>query len=100
MADTCFCLLCGKKIGMWDKQCKYCGANQFGENNEFYPDEKAVQQAGALLNSRNTVSPKIQKRRKGFTVEEQFFFGLGPKDKMYRKGLEMEILTKNYKEQD
>lgn len=100
MADTWNCLLCGKKIGIWDKQCKYCGANQFGENNEFYPDEKAMQQAGALLNSRNTVPPKSKNERKGFTVEEQFFFGLGPKDKMYRKGLEMEILTKNYKEQD
>ena len=100
MADTWNCLLCGKKIGIWDKQCKYCGANQFGENNELYPDEKAMKQAGDLLNSRNTVPPKSKNEQKGFTVEEQFFFGLGPKDKMYKKGLEMEILTKNYKGQD
>lgn len=100
MADTWNCLVCGKKIGMWDKKCKHCGANQYGENDEFYLDEKAIQQASTLSNSRKTVPSKTKKERKGFTAEEQFFFGLGPKDKMYRKGLKMEILTKNYKEQD
>lgn len=93
-----FCLNCGKKISPTDKVCKLCGANQFGANNEFYPDAKSMQQANALLS--NTAAKPPKKKRRGFTAEEQFFFGLGPKDKTYRKGLEIEIMTKNYKEQD
>lgn len=61
MADTDFCLMCGKTIGMWDKTCKYCGANQFGDSNEFYPDEKSLEAAKYLyvctfLCKRNFVS--------------------------------------------
>ena len=61
MADTDFCLMCGKTIGMWDKACKYCGANQFGDSNEFYPDEKSLEAAKYLyvctfLCKRNFVS--------------------------------------------
>lgn len=90
-----FCLDCGKEISPMDKVCRHCGANQFGENNEFYPDENAMRQAKALLNN-VTMNPPKQKR-KCLSVEEQFAFGIHPNDETYRKTLELEILGKNYK---
>ena len=87
MTNTHCCLLCGKEIGMWDKTCKYCGEKQFGENNEFFPDEKAKQ----MLTFK---APKSKKKKQGLTIEEIFFAKMHPDDEMYRKTLEFEILTK------
>ena len=113
MADTDFCLMCGKTIGMWDKACKYCGANQFGDNNEFYPDEKSLEAAKKLLQRRSwavqedssviysTNQKKIKQRKEKqptFSQEECFLYGIHPKDKIYRKTMELDILRKNYKE--
>lgn len=98
MADTKFCLQCSKKIGMFDKQCKYCGTNQYGENNEFYPDEKAMKQVAKMFGATviSQARPKKQKYQ-GLTAEEQLITGIHPDDEMYRKTLEMEVLSKNYK---
>lgn len=109
MADTRFCLMCSKKIGIWDKTCKYCGANQFGDNNEFYPDEKSIKAAKMLLQGQNNVATEgffsrlfgsKQKKEKQpmFSEEECFLYGIHPKDEMYRKTMELDILSKNYKE--
>lgn len=98
MSDTHFCLLCGKTIGIFDKVCKYCGEHQFGENDEFYPDEKAMKQAAKMLSSAMSPQTRPKKQKyQGPTVEEQLAFGYHPDDEMYRKTLEMEVLTKKYK---
>lgn len=98
MAETRFCLQCRATIGIFDKQCKYCGTNQFGENNEFYPDRKAMRMAKKFLKA-ITSKKKTKKKIKnaGLSVEQQFFMGVHPDDEMYRRTLEHEILTKNYK---
>lgn len=98
MPGTHFCLLCGKTIGLWDKVCKYCGEHQFGENDKYYPDEEAMKQAVKILgmSTESQIRPKKQKYQ-GLTAEEQLITGIHPDDEMYRKTLEMEVLTKNYK---
>ena len=35
------CLQCGEKISIDDIICPHCNFKQYGENNEFYPDEKS-----------------------------------------------------------
>ena len=97
MSKTHFCLRCGKSIPIFDKQCKYCGKNQFGENNEHYPDDDMVQQVAEMLGKATAPSERPQKEKdQGLTVEEQFFLGIHPDDEMYRKTLELEILSKKY----
>lgn len=109
MADTDFCLACGKTIGMWDKECKHCGANQFGENDEFYPDEKSIRTTKMVLGTqrinkssgilKSIFSKKTDNREKEpiFSQEECFLYGIHPDDEMYRKAMEIDILSKNYK---
>lgn len=108
MADTDFCLMCGKTIGIWDKTCKYCGANQFGDNNEFYPDDKSIKIARILQTQHDVgisdgifsgIFQKKPKKTKGpiFTKEECFLYGIHPDDETYRKTMELDILSKNYK---
>jgi len=109
MADTDFCLTCGKAIGMWDKTCKHCGANQFGENNEFYADEKSIKNVRILQAQQDPDEPKgissrfSRKKTKKvkepiFSEEEAFLYGIYPNDEMYRKTMELDILSKNYKQ--
>ena len=33
------CLMCGEKIDSDLLECPCCGEKQYGENNEYYPDE-------------------------------------------------------------
>lgn len=105
MADTDFCLMCGKTIGMWDKTCKHCGANQFGENNEFYPDEKAMKAVRTAMQGQQTAESEgffsrlFGKKQKQpmFSEEECLVYGIHPDDEMYRKTMELNVLSKNYK---
>jgi len=100
MSDTDFCIRCGKTIGMWDKTCKYCGRNQFGDNNEHYPDEEKMRRAAKIFGVQmetKDVPQKQKEKYQGLTAEEQLITGIHPDDEMYRKTLEMEVLTKNYK---
>ena len=108
MADTDFCLMCGKTIGMWDKTCKYCGENQFGDSNEFYPDEKSIKAAKMLLKRQSNIdeegffcrifgSKPRKEKQPIFSEEECFLYGIHPDDEMYRKTMELDILSKNYK---
>ena len=89
MADTNFCLDCGKRIGRWDKQCKYCGINQFGANNEYYPDAKAFRDAKKFVAGQQA---RPKKRSKGITDEEILATGLYPKDEGYKMSLISRIL--------
>ena len=97
MGGTRFCLQCSATIGVFDKQCKYCGTNQFGENNEFYPDEKMMRKAKKFWGSIFSSKKKKKEKSTGLSVEQQFIMGIHPNDEMYRRTLEFEILTKNYK---
>lgn len=90
MSDTRFCLQCGKPIGLFDKSCKYCGTNQFGENNEFYPDEKIAKQAKHLLSS--TANLKHKQKWNGYTDEEILALGLYPQNKNYKMSIISRIL--------
>lgn len=104
MADTRFCIQCSKTIGIWDKSCKYCGTNQFGENNEFYPDEKSMGKARAIIQSQTTVDTgfferffRKKQKQPMFSEEESFLYGIHPNDEIYRKTMELDVLSKNYK---
>lgn len=89
MSDTNFCLQCGKPIGLFAKTCKYCGTNQFGENNEFYPDKKTAKQTKQLLKS--NANRKKQKWQ-GYTDEEILALGLYPQNKNYKMNIISQIL--------
>jgi CRISPR/Cas system CSM-associated protein Csm3 (group 7 of RAMP superfamily) len=95
------CLMCGKEIDSDLLQCPYCGHNQYGQNNEYYPDEKAVKAAKAVLqnNQSSRLFGKKQKKEKPpiFSEEECFLYGIHPNDKLYRKFMELDILSKDYR---
>lgn len=97
MADMHYCLQCGKLIPRFDRTCQYCGINQFGENNEHYPDEKMMRKAEKFWGSLFSGKKKKKAKNAGLSVEQQFIMGVHPDDEMYRRTLEHEILTKNYK---
>lgn len=93
MADQWECLQCGKSIGMWDKQCKYCGTPQYGTNNEFYPGRSLRGKLKEILGK-----PSLRTKEPIFSEEEAFLYGIHPNDEMYRKTMELDILSKNYNE--
>lgn len=78
------CLNCKKTVGLFDQVCPYCG-------NKMYDDEPVTE---------SVARPK-EKKRKGilpiFSEEECLVYGIHPDDEMYRKTMELDILSKNYK---
>ena len=109
MSDDWNCLLCGEPIGMWDKTCRHCGEKQFGENDEYYPDKKSMNLARQLLKAQQVeekqgfFSRLFRRKHRElaesvFSKEESFVYGIHSDDKMYRKTMELDILSKNYKE--
>lgn len=99
------CLMCGEKIDSDLMECPHCGEKQYGENNEFYPDEKSMMAAKAIIQSQPSVGVGFFGRLFGkkqkqpmFSKEESFLYGIHPNDEMYRKTMELDILSKNYKE--
>lgn len=99
------CLMCGKKIDSDSLKCPYCGERQYGENNEFYPDEKSMRAATAILQGQQSGGAEglldrlFRKKQKQpiFSEEECFLYGIHPNDEMYRKTMELNILSKDYK---
>ena len=98
------CLMCGEKIDSDLMECPHCGEKQYGENNEFYPDEKSMRTARAILQKQSSVKGGFLERLFGkkekqpmFSKEERFLYGIHPNDEMYRKTMELDILSKNYK---
>ena len=99
------CLMCGEKIDSDLMECPHCGEKQYGENNEFYPDEKSMRAARVILQGQS--SGKVgffgqffgkKQKQPMFSEEECFLYGIHPDDEMYRKTMELDILSKNYKE--
>ena len=82
--DIMRCLNCKNTVGLFEQVCPYCG-------NRMYDDQpvtdKTVQNNGM--------------KRKGifpvFSEEECFLMGIHPDDEMYRKIMELNILSKDYK---
>lgn len=86
---TWFCYGCQEDIGD-NEYCPYCGMHRSGED------------------VRQTVKPnkivpnffgKKQKKEKQpiFSEEECFLYGIHPDDKLYRKFMELDILSKDYR---
>ena len=101
---TWFCCGCHKNIG--DNQyCPYCGMHRFGK----YASIDTVKKPRGILSSffspilgpsaEETKREEPQKAKKQiFSEEECFLYGIHPDDEMYRKTMELNILSKNYKE--
>ena len=83
------CLQCREPIDVFDVKCKYCGTNQYGENNEFYPTKRAMKEAKKILNGRSK-----NKNKRCLTDEEILALGLYPDDEGYKMSLISRILGK------
>lgn len=77
------CIDCGKKIGALDEKCPYCGAEQ-------YDDEPVV-------NVQSTRTKPKGSKRPVFSEEECLVYGIHPDDELYRKTIELNVLSRNYK---
>ena len=92
--DDWTCLSCGEPIGMFDKVCRHCGDRQFGENDEYYPDAKAMAKAGLLLCLNNLFTGKQERKRNKktemFDDAEKLSLGLYPDD----EGMKMSLITR------
>ncbi len=90
MASTWFCLECYKDMG--DSQyCPHCGAHRLGD---MAMSQKETESVLAKFFGRK---PKGEKQPM-FSKEESFLYGIHPNDEMYRKTMELDILSKNYRE--
>lgn len=71
------CIECGKKIGVLDEKCPYCGAMQYDEE----PVKRPVLQQRAN-----------REKSSGFSDEEILAMGLYPKDEGYKMSLVSRIV--------
>lgn len=78
------CIDCRKKIGVMDEKCPYCGAIQY--------DDKPVKEP--IINISRT---KRERKGRPFSEEECLVYGIHPDDELYRKTMELNILSKSYK---
>lgn len=69
------CLYCEKKIGLFDEVCPYCGEAQYDE----------------VANGNRKIKNPI------FSEEECLIYGIHPDDEMYRKTMELNVLSKKYR---
>ena len=89
MASIWFCYGCDENIGD-NEYCPHCGMHRSGDKPMSEKEVKAV------LNrtlGKNSKKEKISI----FSEEECFLYGIHPDDEMYRKTMELEVLSKNYK---
>lgn len=86
---TWFCLECYKDMG--DNQyCPHCGAHRLGDM------AMSEQEAKSVL--KNFFGRKPRKQRQPiFSKEECFIYGIHPDDELYRKTMELEILSNDYR---
>ncbi len=87
-----YCLECGEIIDMWQKTCHHCGAKQFGENDEYYPDAKAMRKAKKIMRMMNVSEERPENEI--FSDEEKLTLGLYPDDEGMQMGLISRILGK------
>lgn len=86
---TWFCYGCDENIG--DKEyCPYCGMHRSGDK----PMSK--QEATTVLAKFFGKKPKAEKQAM-FSEEECLVYSIHPNDEMYRKIMELNVLSKNYK---
>ena len=78
------CINCKKALERFAEICPYCGEQQY--------DDEPVKEP--VMNK-----PRVEKESKKplFSEEECFLYGIHPNDEMYRKTMELNILSKNYK---
>ncbi len=89
MAGTWYCLKCYKEMG--NKQyCPHCGAHRMGDMAEDRTKPSALLKI--LFGRRGK-----KKKHPLFSEEECFLYGIHPNDEMYRKTMEMNILSKDYR---
>lgn len=91
-----FCLECGEEIDMWQKTCHHCGAKQFGENDEYYPDAKSMRKAKWEMfwmhASEENCKEEFFSDEEVFSDEEKLALGLYPDDEGMQMGLISKIL--------
>lgn len=86
-----YCIFCCKKIEPLTHYCPHCNANQYGDNDEYYPDENAYRNAKKNMNA----SGRNGKKKKSvFSDEEILALGLYPEDEGYKMSLISRILGK------
>lgn len=84
---TWFCYGCQEDIGDAE-YCPYCGMHRSGEEQE----------AAHSSIRPNISASKVKKVKQPiFSEEECFLYGIHPNDETYRKTMELDILSKNYK---
>lgn len=87
MAGTWYCLKCYKEMGN-QQYCPHCGAHRMGDM------AKDKSRPNSLL---KILFRRREKKQPLFSEEECFLYGIHPNDEMYRKTMEMNILSKDYK---
>ena len=85
---TWFCLDCIKDIGD-SEYCPYCGKHRMGELAMSKKEAKSV--LARFFKRRGKVKQPV------FSEEERFLYGIHPNDEMYRKTMELNILSKDYR---
>ena len=90
MAGTWFCPKCYKNMGD-NEYCPHCGSQRMG-------DMAMSQKESASVLKKFFGSKPRKEKQPIFSEEECFLYGIHPKDEMYRKTMELDILSKNYKE--
>lgn len=89
MAGIWYCLKCYKNIGDLE-YCPLCGAHRLG-------DMVHSKQTKQSILSKLFDDKKKKHKKPIFSEEECFLYGIHPDDKIYRKVMELNILSKNYK---
>lgn len=77
------CIDCGKKIGILDEKCPYCSTEQYDEEITENVPSKGIRQK--------------HNKQSVFSEEECLIYGIHPDDEMYRKTMELNVLSKKYK---
>ena len=91
-ADTTLCLTCGKRIGAWEKNCIYCGAE-----NGLYVSDKEWKKLKKMLEKQGRKQvPKWESifPETPYTVEQQWLYGIHPNDETFKELLRLEVIRK------
>ena len=86
---TWFCYECQENMGD-SEYCPNCGAHRFGDM------AMSEKEATKVLTQFIGRKPKKEKQPM-FSQEERFLYGIHPDDELYRKTMELDILSKKYK---
>lgn len=78
------CVECRKIINVLDEKCPFCGAEQY---DDIPVKEPTVIRWGKENRTDNSL----------FSEEECFLYGIHPDDELYRKTMELNILSKDYR---